>query len=84
MDFLIKFAQTHESFRLAEIEALAVVEGVDLTVVDYSDQVRLLPCCLPLHPESNVATVTPMLRSTSVCRGSSETDQTVGAGPIHP
>lgn len=39
MNFLIKFAQTHESFRLAEIQALAELEGVDLTIVDYSDEV---------------------------------------------
>lgn len=39
MNFLIKFAQTHESFRLAEIHALAELEGVDLTIVDYSDEV---------------------------------------------
>ncbi|PNY24787.1 tRNA (Guanine(10)-N2)-methyltransferase [Tolypocladium capitatum] len=47
MDLLIKFAQTHESFRLAEIEALAVVEGVDLTVIDYSDQSPLCFVRLP-------------------------------------
>ncbi len=41
MEFIIKFAQTHETFRLAEIEALAVVEDVDLTVIEYSDQVGL-------------------------------------------
>lgn len=38
MDFAIKFAQTHESFRLAEIEALAIVESVDLAVVEYSPE----------------------------------------------
>jgi len=39
MNFLIKFAQTHESFRLAEIQALAEIEGVDLTIVNYNDKV---------------------------------------------
>jgi hypothetical protein len=39
MDFLIKFAQYHESFRQAEIEALAVVEKVDLTVLSYDADV---------------------------------------------
>lgn len=47
MDFIIKFAQTHETFRRAEIEALAVVEGVDLTVIDYSLQ---SPLCLVRLP----------------------------------
>ncbi|KAH6880161.1 S-adenosyl-L-methionine-dependent methyltransferase [Thelonectria olida] len=36
MDFLIKFAQAHETFRLPEIEALAIVQGVDLKVLRYS------------------------------------------------
>ncbi|CAM1507393.1 Fc.00g070340.m01.CDS01 [Cosmosporella sp. VM-42] len=36
MDFLIKFAQAHETFRLPEIEALALVEGLDMKVLEYS------------------------------------------------
>lgn len=36
MEFLIRFAQTHMTFRLPEIEALALVEGVDMTVLEYS------------------------------------------------
>lgn len=36
MEFLIRFSQTHETFRLPEIEALALIEGVDLEVVSYS------------------------------------------------
>lgn len=40
MDFVIKFASEHESFRLPEIEALAVLEGVDLKVKEYSTEVR--------------------------------------------
>ncbi|PHH71455.1 hypothetical protein CDD82_6502 [Ophiocordyceps australis] len=43
MDFIVKFAQTHQSFRLAEIEALAVVEGIELTVLEYNDN---SPLCL--------------------------------------
>ncbi|PNP44125.1 hypothetical protein TGAM01_v203355 [Trichoderma gamsii] len=38
MDFLIKFASEHESFRLPEIEALAVLEGVDLKIKEYSSE----------------------------------------------
>lgn len=40
MDFLIKFAQAHETFRVPEIEALALVEGLDMKIVDYSQDVR--------------------------------------------
>lgn len=40
MDFVIKFASEHESFRLPEIEALADLEGVDLKVKEYNSEVR--------------------------------------------
>jgi tRNA G10 N-methylase Trm11 len=36
MDYLVRFTQTHETFRLAEIEALAVLEGIKLEVLSYS------------------------------------------------
>ena len=49
MDFLIKFAQAHETFRLPEIEALALVEGLDLQVLEYSLEVRLPTRSLRLH-----------------------------------
>lgn len=44
MDFLIKFAQAHETFRVPEIEALALVEGLDMEIVDYSQDV-----CSPMN-----------------------------------
>jgi tRNA G10 N-methylase Trm11 len=40
MDFLIKFAQAHETFRLPEIKALAIVEGVDMEIIKYHEDVR--------------------------------------------
>lgn len=43
MDFLIKFAQAHETFRLPEIKALAIVEGVDMEIVTYDEDVRYIP-----------------------------------------
>jgi tRNA (guanine10-N2)-methyltransferase len=39
MQYLIRFTQLHESFRLAEIQALAVLAGVDLKIVYYNDEV---------------------------------------------
>ena len=47
MDFLIRFGQAHETFRLPEIKALAIVEGVDMTIVSYDEDVRfaLHICC---------------------------------------
>jgi tRNA (guanine10-N2)-methyltransferase len=35
MEFLIRFGQTHESFRVAEIQALAELEGIHLEIIDY-------------------------------------------------
>ncbi|KAF5557496.1 tRNA guanosine-2 O-methyltransferase trm11 [Fusarium napiforme] len=48
MDFLIKFAQAHETFRVPEIEALALVEGLDMRIVDYSQH---SPFCI-VHLDS--------------------------------
>ena len=38
-EYLIRFSQTHESFRLPELQSLALLEGLDMTVVSYSDSV---------------------------------------------
>ncbi|KAF4949988.1 hypothetical protein FGADI_8526 [Fusarium gaditjirri] len=48
MDFLIKFAQAHEAFRVPEIEALALVEDLDMKIVDYSQD---SPFCI-VHLDS--------------------------------
>ena len=40
MEYMIRFTQVHETFRLAEIKALAVLEGIDLEVLSYSPSVR--------------------------------------------
>lgn len=39
MEFLLRFAQTHETFRLPEIEAIAEIEDIDMVVVDYNLEV---------------------------------------------
>ncbi len=39
MEYMIRFTQVHETFRLAEIKALAVLEGIDLEIVSYSPSV---------------------------------------------
>ena len=43
MEYMIRFTQIHETFRLAEIEALAVLEDIKLEVLSYSPTVRLSP-----------------------------------------
>ena len=40
MEYMIRFTQVHETFRLAEIKALAVLEGISLEVLAYSPSVR--------------------------------------------
>ncbi|GAP91760.1 putative RNA methylase family protein [Rosellinia necatrix] len=43
MKYLIRFTQLHEAFRLAEIQALAVLAGVGLKIISYSAE---SPFCL--------------------------------------
>ncbi|KAK4072104.1 hypothetical protein Trihar35433_4168 [Trichoderma harzianum] len=47
MDFLIKFASEHESFRVPEIEALAIIENLDLKIKEYD---RESPFCVVQLP----------------------------------
>lgn len=39
MEYMIRFTQVHETFRRAEIEALAALESITLEVVSYSNEV---------------------------------------------
>lgn len=43
MEYLIRFAQCHETFRLPEIQSLATLAGVELEVVSYNDHVSAEP-----------------------------------------
>jgi len=43
MEYVIRFTQVHETFRLAEIEALALLEGISLEVLSYSPSVSSSP-----------------------------------------
>ncbi|KAL2120933.1 hypothetical protein VTJ04DRAFT_4960 [Mycothermus thermophilus] len=52
MDYLIRFSQSHETFRLPEIEALALLEGVDLQVISYSLE---SPFCIVRLPSEDSA-----------------------------
>jgi hypothetical protein len=37
MEYLIRFAQVHESFRRPEIQALAALAGIDLEIISYNE-----------------------------------------------
>ena len=39
MEYLIRFAQVHETFRRPELEAIAVLADVDLEILEYTDDV---------------------------------------------
>ncbi|CAJ2512681.1 Uu.00g008000.m01.CDS01 [Anthostomella pinea] len=52
MEYLIRFSQLHETFRSAEIQAIAVIEGVDLRVISYSDE---SPFCVVRLPSEDAA-----------------------------
>ncbi|KAK4222110.1 hypothetical protein QBC38DRAFT_490658 [Podospora fimiseda] len=52
-DYLIRFSQSHETFRLPEIEALAVLEHVNLEVVSYNLE---SPFCIIRLPSETQAT----------------------------
>ena len=41
MEYLIRFTQWHETFRLAEIQAIAYLLKIDLKIISYSDEVRI-------------------------------------------
>ncbi|KAI2611926.1 tRNA guanosine-2'-O-methyltransferase TRM11 [Hypoxylon sp. NC1633] len=51
MEYLVRFSQSHESFRLAEIQSLAIVEGIDLEVIYYNDESPF--CVVRLPSEDN-------------------------------
>lgn len=40
MDYLIRFVQMHETFRRPEIQALAILAGVNVEFLVYSEYVR--------------------------------------------
>ncbi|KAJ0329424.1 hypothetical protein COL5a_003982 [Colletotrichum fioriniae] len=52
MEFLVRFSQAHESFRLPELQALADLEGIDMKVVEYSLD---SPFCIITLPSVDLA-----------------------------
>ncbi|KAK3688332.1 hypothetical protein B0T22DRAFT_439886 [Podospora appendiculata] len=52
MEYLIRFSQSHETFRLPEIQALALIENVDLKIVSYSLE---SPFCIATLPSEDAA-----------------------------
>ena len=42
MKFLVRFVQIHETFRVAELESLAVSHDIQLEIVEYITEVSYL------------------------------------------
>ncbi|KAI0914972.1 S-adenosyl-L-methionine-dependent methyltransferase [Ustulina deusta] len=59
MQYLIRFTQLHETFRLAEIKSLAILARVDVKIISYNDE---SPFCLVEFP-SEIAARTVIERS---------------------
>ena len=84
MDFLIKFAQTHEEFRLPEIQALAILEAVDMTVLEYSQSVRRSYGNAARIYVADPFLVADMPGEAGLSRGSPEAHPPLHPGTIHP
>lgn len=41
MEYLVRFVQLHETFRVPELQAVASIAGVDMQVLDYDQDVWL-------------------------------------------
>ncbi|KAL3420799.1 tRNA (guanine(10)-N2)-methyltransferase [Phlyctema vagabunda] len=52
MEYIIRFVQAHETFRVAEIKSLAVLEGIDLKIVSYDNT---SPFCVVKVPTADDA-----------------------------
>ncbi|KAK4126032.1 tRNA guanosine-2'-O-methyltransferase [Parathielavia appendiculata] len=52
MNYLIRFSQSHETFRLPEIQSLALIEGIDMKVIFYSLE---SPFCVVNLPSPDAA-----------------------------
>ncbi|KAI4864178.1 tRNA guanosine-2'-O-methyltransferase TRM11 [Hypoxylon rubiginosum] len=52
MEYLIRFSQSHETFRLAEIQSLAIIEDIDLEMISYSVE---SPFCIVRLPSEDAA-----------------------------
>lgn len=67
MNYLIKFAQVHEDFRLAEIEAVAASLGISLAVQDYSSEAGIFTRAIRLVSLTHEI-VTHLYRIAAMCR----------------
>ena len=61
-NYLVRFVQMHESFRTAELKALAKIAGVDLEVLKYDEDVdeKISVSAQIVHPSVMRAKSSPL------------------------
>lgn len=71
MEYLIRFVQTHETFRRPETEAIAELYGLPLEWVLYDEDVRFARCPFPARwggvAVATIPTSSPVDRERLVC-----------------
>ncbi|CAG8020398.1 unnamed protein product [Penicillium salamii] len=55
MDYLVRFAQTHETFRRPELEACATIAGANIEILSYN---QFSPHCIVRFPDAAAAAAT--------------------------
>ncbi|KAL2756467.1 hypothetical protein ACRALDRAFT_1070498 [Sodiomyces alcalophilus JCM 7366] len=63
MDCILRFSQVHESFRIPEIQALAVLENIQVKILDYRQD---SPFCLINVPSADAARA--LVRRSILCQ----------------
>ncbi|KAH8911302.1 tRNA guanosine-2'-O-methyltransferase [Coniochaeta sp. PMI_546] len=69
MDYIIRFSQSHESFRLPEVQALATLEGIDMKVLSYSQD---SPFCIIHLPSASSADAARLVKRAILVQTISE------------
>lgn len=46
IEYFVRLVQVHTSFRRAELEALALLAGIDVQIFEYRDEVSWYPALL--------------------------------------
>lgn len=85
VDCLVRFCQFHETFRLPELQALALIEGIDLKVLDYSLDVRIAIIILVrcLHHDQLIRPVSLLSHQRSLLVGSPRPRPSLYSHPVY-
>jgi len=65
-DYLVRFAQAHESFRKVELQALADLAGIPIQFFRYDEDVRTVSVFALLHFSQHLARIWMPTRTSSL------------------